>query len=114
MQLRELFHRNIGSLKMYDETIELFNQYITTSDFNKYARLVVSWNTFLTRVGEVFITTDLKPTYGSVRIHNGSLVIVPVFDIKAMIMSILHDTVLMQPDNFVELLNIFTGNLNVQ
>ncbi len=86
MKLQDLFHRNKGSLKMYDETIELFNQYIVALDFNKYARLTPC-NTFLSHVEEVFHTTDLKPTYGSVRIHNGLLATVPVFDTKAMILS---------------------------
>ena len=40
MKLQDLFHCNNGSLKMYDETIEIFNQYIVASDFNKYARLM--------------------------------------------------------------------------
>ena len=63
---------------------------------------------------EVFHTTDLKPTYGSVCIHNSSLATVPVFDTKAMIFLTLHDTVLMQPDNLAEGLDIFTGNVDAQ
>ena len=70
---------------MYGKTIELFNEYITASDFNKYARLAPR-NTFLSRVEEIFHATDLKPTYGSVRIHNGLVATVPVFDTKAMIL----------------------------
>ena len=46
MKLQDLFHHNKGSLNMYDETIELFKQYIAASDFNKYARLTPR-NTFL-------------------------------------------------------------------
>ena len=111
IKLQDLFQRNKVSLKMYDETIELFDNYISSSDFNKYARLM-SRNTFLKRVEEIFHTTDLRPTYGSVRINNGLLATVPVFDTKAMILSILHDNELMQPENFAEGLDIFTGTVD--
>jgi hypothetical protein len=62
MKLQDLFRHNKGSLKMYNETIEIFNQYIAASDFNKYARLTLH-NTFLGCMEEVFHTMDLKPTY---------------------------------------------------
>jgi hypothetical protein len=98
---------------MYNKKIEIFNQYIAVADFNKYARLLPR-NTFLTRVEEVFHTTDLKPTYGSVRTPNELLTTVPVFDTKAMILSILHGAVLMQPDNLAEGIDIFIGTVDAQ
>ncbi len=63
---------------------------------------------------EVFHTTDLKPKYGLVHIHNGAVVTILVFDMKAMILSILHDTVLMQCENVAEGLDIFTGDVESQ
>ena len=56
----------------------------------------------------------MKPTYGSVRLHNGSIATVPVFDIKAMIVSILHDNSLMCVENFARGLDIFTGDVDEQ
>jgi len=108
LELHELFNRNKGSLKMYDEMIAMFNKYISATDFNSFARLM-NRNAFLNRVEELFHTSDLKPTYGLVSIHNGAKATVPVFDTKAMILSILHDASLMRNENFAAGLDIFTG-----
>ena len=40
---------------------------------------------------------------------NNSLVTVPVFDAKAMILSLLHDHTVMRKENFAEGYDIFTG-----
>ena len=60
----------------------------------------------------IFNTDSFKPTHGSVTLHDGSLATVPVFNIKAMILSILHDSTLMRPENFAEGLDVFTGNVD--
>jgi hypothetical protein len=65
-------------------------------------------------VEEVFHTTELKPVYASVRLHNRLVATVPAFDTKAMILSMLHDAVLMQPDNFAQGLDMFTGHVDAQ
>ena len=44
----------------------------------------------------------------------GLIATLPVFDTKAMILSILHDAVLMQPDNLAEGLDIFTGTVDAK
>ena len=63
-------------------------------------------------VEEVFNTKSFKPTYGSVVLHNNAIATVPVFDMKTMILSILHDTTLMRSENFAEGLDIFTGEID--
>ena len=67
---------------------------------------------FLQKVENKFNTAQLKPTYGSVSLHNGSLATVPVFDMKTMILSILHDESLMRDDNFAPGMDIFTGEVH--
>ena len=86
----------------------MFNEYISASDFSRYARLIPQ-KTFLNQVDEVFHTTVSKPTYRSVHITNGALVTVPIFDTKAMILLILHDMYLMLDDNIAVGPDIFTG-----
>ena len=61
---------------------------------------------------KTFDTSDMKPTYGSVRLTDNSMVTVPVFDMKAMILSILHDKELMREENFAPGLDIFTGDVD--
>ena len=107
----DLFNRNKGSLKMYDEMIEICNTYLSSPDFNQYSKLS-SHNTFLQRVESVFNTSQLKPTYGAVRLHNNTYTTVPVFDVKNMILSILHDPKLMKEENFAKGLDVFTGNVD--
>ena len=55
LRLIELFARNKGSLKMYDEMIEIFNAYLSSEDFNKHSKLVTR-KTFVNRVEKVFDT----------------------------------------------------------
>ena len=86
----------------------MINNYIQSSSFNKYTRLDTC-HTCLKNIEKVFHTTDLKLMYGSVVMHNRTVVTVPVFDMKGMILSILHDTNLMREENVAEGLDIFTG-----
>jgi hypothetical protein len=47
-----------------------------------------------------------------VKLHNNTLVTVPVFDIKAMIISLLSDNSLMDKNNFAEGYNIFNRDVD--
>ena len=48
---------------------------------------------------------------GTVRLHNGSLVTVPIFDAKHMITSLLTDQSLMKESNFAKGYNVLTGDV---
>ena len=69
--------------------IEIFNAYLSSADFNKYAKLVTR-KTFVNKVEKVFNTGDMRPEYAAVRLHNNTFATVPVFDMKTMILSILE------------------------
>jgi len=56
-------------------------------------------------------TSCLRPVNGIVRLHNNSLVTVPIFDAKHMIISLLTDPSLMKQSNFAEGYNILTGEV---
>jgi hypothetical protein len=109
--LMDLFNRSKGSLKMYDEMIEIFNTYISSTDFNVYSKLS-SHSSFLEKIETAFSTNEMKPTYGAVRLHNDTYATVPVFDVKTMILSILHDPKLMNADNFAKGYDVFTGDVD--
>jgi hypothetical protein len=111
LRLMDLFNRNKGSLKMYDELIEILNAYTSSPDFNMYSTLLPR-STFLSKVETVFNTSQLKPTYGAVRLHNNTYATIPVFDVKTMILSIVHDPNLMRAENFATGLDIFTGDVD--
>jgi hypothetical protein len=48
-----------------------------------------------------------------VQLHSGTLVTVPVFVIKEMIISMLMDKTLMMESNFAEGYNVLTGNVDM-
>ena len=59
----------------------------------------------------MYNTQSSRPTNRTVKLHN-NLVTVPVFDIKAMIISLLSDNSLMDKNNFAEGYNIFNGDVD--
>ena len=111
LQLHNLFNRNKGSLKMYDDMIDILNTFMGTLN-NIHVPKFMHHTQFLQKVENNFNTAELKPTYGSVCLHNGSLATVPVFDMKTMILSILHDESLMRDEHFAPGMDIFTGEVD--
>ena len=93
---------------MHDELIDIINAYIESVQTSPTAKLLHR-RQFLDKMEKSFNTSDLKPTYGSVRLTNDAMVTMPVFDMKAMILSIIHDEQLMRDENFASGLDIFTG-----
>jgi len=111
LELSNIFNKNKASLKLYDDTIALFQQYIRGDDFNTFTPLSTREQLFA-QVERIFRTDSLKPTYGRVRLTNDNLATVPVFDVKSMILSMVHDKSLMKEENFAAGLDIFTGNVD--
>ena len=111
LQISQLFNRNKASIKMHDELIDIINTYVESLQ-SPPPRKLLHRKQFLEKMEKKFDTSDLKPTYGSVRLTNNSLATVPVYDMKAMILSILHDEQLMREENFAPGLDIFTGYVN--
>lgn len=111
LQLNDLFNRNKGSLNMYDEVINIINPYVTSPTFDKFSPLLKR-QPFLKCVDEVFNTSAMRPTYGTIHLYDGALATVPVYDMKTMILSILHDNTLMRTENFAPGLDIFTRNVD--
>ncbi len=54
----------------------------------------------------------LRPINGTVRLHDNTLVTVPVFDTKHMIISLLTDPSVMNEKNFAEGYNVLTGEVD--
>ena len=106
--LNSLFDKNKASVQMYDEMVKLFNAYISSPQFSKNT-LLRPRKHFISESENLFSIQALKPRNGTVKMTDNTLVTVPVFDAKAMILSILHDPVLMKEENFAEGYDIFTG-----
>jgi hypothetical protein len=84
---------------MYDEMVKLFNAYIVSPQFSQQA-LLRQRKYFISDSEKLLSIKALKPINGTVNLMDNALVTVPVFDAKAMIMSILHDPSMMKQENF--------------
>ena len=111
LQISQLFNRNKASIAMQDELIDIINAYIELLPTPPTTKLL-HCRQFLDNIENSFSTSDLKPAYGSVHLTNKTMVTVPVFDMKAMILSIVHDKVLMREENFAPGLDIFMGTVD--
>ena len=110
LQSSQLFNQNKASIKMHDELIDIINAYIESLHVPPLKKLLHR-KQFMEKMEKKYNTSDLKPRYGSVRFTNNALVTMPVFNMKAMILSILHDNKLMREENFATGLDIFTDSV---
>jgi hypothetical protein len=77
---------------MHDDIVHIFNEYISSPFFDKYAKL----KTQKSFIQSILNVTHLRPKSTNVKLHDGSEQIVPVFDAKAMIFDILMNKSCMQ------------------
>jgi hypothetical protein len=97
---------------MHDDICELVNDYSSSSDFDRHAKLQ-SRISFLRSIEKTHFTQGLRPYHGTVQLHYDTSVTVPLFDTKQMIISMLTDPSLMNPINFAEGYNVLTGDVSV-
>ena len=71
----------------------------------------MSRQTLLSKMEDIFNTEEMCPKNGTVHLHNNTLATVPVFDMKTMILSLLHDDTIMREDHFAEGYDVFTGDV---
>jgi hypothetical protein len=108
VMLLDIVYKYKASLKMCADICELVNDYSSSSDFDKHARLQ-SRKSFLRSIEETHYTQGLRPYHGIVQLHNDTRVTVPAFDTKQMIISMLTDPSIMNQNNFAEGYNVLTG-----
>jgi hypothetical protein len=99
--LNDLLIKHKASLLLYDEIRHLFQQYISSPNFDRYAKFK-SRKSLLTSTQKTLNSKALQPINGTVRLHNNLLVAVSVFDTKHMILSLLSDPSVMSKKNFAE------------
>jgi len=107
-------HRGVD-LKLYDEIIDLIQFHATTQDTNFSTNKLVYHRKELTKtLSQLYNLHDLQPALHNVTLSDSSVVTVPVFNVKAVILSILHDHNRMNPSNFAPGYDIFTGHQRIQ
>jgi hypothetical protein len=105
-----LDHHRIN-LTGHDEIIDLVKRYSSTQDncLPFSSELLLTWKHFMKKLEKSLELSKLKHEDVEVKLSSGGVDSVAVFDLKAMIMSLLTDERLMTEENFADGLNIFTG-----
>ena len=109
IRLNDLINRHKAPLQLYDEIVHLINDYISSDNFSKNGKLKTQQSFIKQMESSNPSVTALRPVDKQVSLHNGTLVTVPVFNARAMIMDLLSNTELMIKENFAEGYDIFTG-----
>ena len=111
IKLNHLINCHKAPLKLYDDIVNLFNKYISSNNFNRYARLK-SRKSFLKANETTYNVTHLRPKHKNVVLTDGSEVTVPVFDAKSMILDLITNPATMNIRNIAAGYDMFIGNVN--
>lgn len=101
-------HRGVD-LKLYDEIIDLIKFHATTQSTDFTTHKLYHQNELTKTISSLYNLGDLKPIQHNITLSDSSVVTVPVFDVKAVILSMLHDPPQMHASNFASGYDIFTG-----
>ena len=101
IKLNNLINNHKASLKLNDDIVNLFNEYISSPNFYLDVKLK-SRKPFIKSMESSYRVTHLRPMNTEVRLRDHSRVTIPVFDPKAMIMDVLTNQNLMKNSNIAE------------
>ncbi len=101
VKLNDIINNHKASLKMHDDLVNIFNEYISSPNIDRYAKLK-SQKSFIQSMETELNVSHLRPKQMKVGLHDGSEQIVPVFDAKAMILDILTKNTCMQQQNIAQ------------
>ncbi len=81
--LHDLIMKHKASLHMFDDICNLVNEYISSPEFLVNTKLYYQ-KSFLRSIEGSYCTRLLRPYNRNVRLHDGTIVTVPEFDMKEM------------------------------
>ncbi len=96
-------------LALYDEIVDLIKFHATTQDTDFATNKLYHRNELMKTLTEMYNLKALQPQLHQVRLTDSSTVTVPVFDVKAVILFMLHDPKRMQFHHFAPGYDIFSG-----
>ncbi len=98
-------------LKLYDDIVDLFNEYMSSDNFDRYTPLKCR-KSFIKANEGIYNVTHLRPTNLDVVLTDGAEVAVSVFDAKSMILDLLTNPETMNERNIAVGYDVFTGNID--
>jgi hypothetical protein len=111
IKLNNLINNHKASIKMYDDIVQLFNNYLSSPNLDPHAKLK-SRISFIISMKSSYLLSPLRPPKKEVRRHDGDSVSVPLFDAKAMILDLLTNPNLMKTNNLAKGYDVLTGNVD--
>ena len=109
VELADLLGRHRSDLTLYDEVIDLVKNHSEGNELDFQSESLMGRKPFLAQLVKNLKAEPLVPTDVEVELTDGSEVTVSVFDIEAMILSLLHDENLMRPENLADGYDLHTG-----
>ncbi len=107
IKLNNLINNHKALLKLYDDIVDLFNDYVSFPNFDKNARLKRR-KLFIQSMERMYCVTHLQPKHHNVILHDDAEVTVPIFDAKSMILNLLTNPFSMDKANIAEGYDVFT------
>ena len=96
-------------MKVFDEVVDLVNDYTQSGRLSMESPPLTHRAAFLNAIEKQFESTPMKPKHVNVRLEDGQSATVSLFDVEAMILSLIMDDDLMNDSNIADGYNIFTG-----
>ena len=106
-----MINNHKAPLKLYDDIVDLFNKYMSSNNFDQYARLK-SRKSFIKANELTYNVTHLRPKHKNVMLTDGAEVTVPVFDAKSMILNLITNPGTMNETNIAAGYDVFTRNVD--
>ena len=105
-------HRG-NDLNMFNQVIQCVSGHAIHRNVDFKTLHTMSRDQLLQRLCNYYKLDFLKPTLHNVPLSDGSVATVPIFDVKAMLLSFLNDPKKMRTENFAPNYDIFTGKSTI-
>lgn len=109
VDLASILESHNVDLNLFDEIIDLIKKYSNGSTLKFHSEGLKKREGFLSNIEKQMSPYPMEPLEEPVKFADGTYATVSVFDIEAMMMSLLHDDTLMNKANLAANLDIHTG-----
>lgn len=111
--MHDLSHHRGNDLNLQDNVLQCLKSHATRNNIDFKTMHIYTRQRLIRILTKHYRLDFLKPILHSVPMSDGSIVTVPVFDVKALLISFLNDPVRMKKQNIASNYDIFTGKPKV-
>ena len=109
IDLTDILGRHRTDLKLYDEIIDLVQNHSNRRELKFSSNGLRDRKGFIKKLQESFDSSSMRPKDIDVELSSGEIATVSVFDIEAMILSLIQDKSLMKEENLGSGYSLHTG-----